>query len=103
MFQFDCGLGWARNTVAAHSVCSPPPCGEGLGVGVVVISLSMSSSASPDLKLVTRRTCHRVLTATPTPNPSPQGGGEHTACVATVLRRNHRQTRRVDHVAASPI
>src|SRR5215207_4434001 len=29
-------------TVAAHSVCSPPPCGEGLGVGVVVISLGSS-------------------------------------------------------------
>src|SRR3954454_9487423 len=28
---------WARRkTVAAHSVRSPPPCGEGLGVGVAV-------------------------------------------------------------------
>ena len=37
-----------RKTVAAHSVCSPPPlwspCGEELGVGAGVILLGMSSS-----------------------------------------------------------
>ena len=31
-----------------------------------------------------------AITTTPTPNPSPQGGGEHTECVATVLRRSSR-------------
>src|SRR4051812_13271164 len=107
--------------LAAHSVCSPPPCGEGLGVGVRVSALRMSSSTvsmfdctslpTEQHAVAVRfegcrcplRTCCRVLTTTPTPNPSPQGGGEHTACVATVLRRDHRRTRRVDRAAASPI
>ena len=31
-----------------------------------------------------------TTTPTPTPTPSPQGGGEHTECVATVLRRSSR-------------
>src|SRR5262249_4616337 len=50
---------------AAHSVCSPPPCGEGWGGGLAVVA---------------RGAC---LTPTPTPpaslrfggRPSPQGGG----------------------------
>ena len=49
--------------VAKDSLCSPPPCGEGLGVGVA----ARESGA-------TIRT-----TTTPTPDPSPQGGGEPTA------------------------
>ena len=36
-----------RKRVVVHSVCSPPPCGEGLGVGVVVILLGMFSSIQP--------------------------------------------------------
>ena len=81
--------------LAAHSVCSPPPCGEGLGVGVVVILLGVFVRDTADLRerhavasrLRVALTCHlrtyqRVLTATPTPNPSPQGGGEQTEFAA---------------------
>ena len=55
--------------VARDSVCSPPPCGEGLGVGVVVVRL-----VTPPVSLA----------ATPTPRPSPQGGGERTESLATL-------------------
>src|SRR5712671_3757585 len=45
-------------TGATNSVCSPPPCGEGLGVGGAV------GGASP--------------TTPPLPDPPPQGGREQT-------------------------
>src|SRR5262245_66621110 len=32
---------------APHSVCSPPPCGEGLGVGVVVAARDASANSDP--------------------------------------------------------
>jgi hypothetical protein len=48
------------NASAADSVCSPPPCGEGLGVGVEAMMVH-----------------HRT---TPLPTPAPQGGREQTEC-----------------------
>jgi hypothetical protein len=41
-------LGW--NHQAANSVCSPPPCGEGIRVGVVVILRGSSSSMSSNIR-----------------------------------------------------
>src|SRR6266404_8446560 len=32
---------------AAYSVCSPPPCGEGLGVGVVVVARVSFANSDP--------------------------------------------------------
>src|SRR5262249_46010555 len=60
-----------------RSVCSPPPCGEGLGVGVAVIALDRRIHASKRMLDVVLM-YHRAPTWTPTPSPSPQGGGEHT-------------------------
>src|SRR5262249_19171448 len=47
-----------------NSVCSPPPCGEGLGVGVAVVDASSAT------------------TATPLPSPPPQGARGHTEFVS---------------------
>ncbi len=47
------------------SVCSPPPCGEGLGVGVPRLWRQCCLTAPP-----------------PSPNPPPQGGREHTEFAA---------------------
>src|SRR4051794_28586289 len=54
-----------RGSGAANSVGSLPPCGGGLGRGVGVWCATFA------------------VRWTPTPNPSPQGGGEHTARVAS--------------------
>jgi hypothetical protein len=47
-----------------NSVCSPPPCGEGLGVGVVIVDASSCNNNHPP------------------PSPPPQGGREHTEFVS---------------------
>ncbi|TMJ89989.1 MAG: hypothetical protein E6G76_07050 [Alphaproteobacteria bacterium] len=52
---------------AAHSVYSPPPCGEGLGVGV---ARCFSDGAT------------NIPRTTPLPTPPPQGGREQTEFAA---------------------
>src|SRR5262249_60458441 len=54
---------------AAHSMRSPPPCGEGMGVGGARF-LSVAPPSS-----------YRI---TPLPNPPPQGGREHTEFAALI-------------------
>src|SRR4051794_10041038 len=106
--------------LAAHSVCSPPPCGEGIGAGVRVSALGMSSSTVSMFDCTSLPTeqhavavrfegCRcplvtscRVLSTTPAPIPSPQGGGEHTECAVSDVGK-HQRMRRVDRAAASPI
>jgi hypothetical protein len=51
---------WDGVSQAANSVCSPPPCGEGVGVGVAVILLGSSSSMPSTLESSTPR-AHHVL------------------------------------------
>jgi hypothetical protein len=45
---------WDGVSQAANSVCSPPPCGEGVGVGVAVILLGSSSSMPSTLESTPR-------------------------------------------------
>ena len=54
-----------KHNGAQHSVCSPPPCGEGLGVGVVRRGAIGASRKDP-----------------PSPSPPPQGGREQTEFAA---------------------
>src|SRR5262249_11372635 len=68
---------------AAYSVCSPPPCGEGLGVGVV--------------QFFRRRRHHHLAASPPLPNPPPQGGREQTefaACADSIPHEHALETRR---------
>jgi hypothetical protein len=68
---------WCRCTInsAAHSVCSPPPCWEGLGVGVVRLM---------------RRRCHTE----PPPSPAlPHKGGGSTPSLWLALMLFHQRPR----------
>ena len=73
---------------AAHSVCSPPPCGEGCAHPALVVPFVLSALCKPRIRsassplvgegwgggsLLSREA--RALTGTPTPNPSPAGCG----------------------------
>src|SRR5262249_38669940 len=96
---------------AANSVCSPPPCGEGLGVGVggggrskdTVIcpcGTSRESGRSATVRSYHRSTSSPGRCAPLRQEPSASSGG---ACATEFLRRALISVAQLESAATSPI